>query len=416
MLFFMLFGAAVPLRAQQTRTEFSVNFPVGSAVVEPAFADNERQISDMTKFFEDINRDEAVEISGISFCGTTSLEGSYQLNRKLARQRLTALEDLVRSKVAIPESLISRDDYYIPWEDLRRWVGDSEIQQKEAVLEIIDSTPKMVSYAGSTTIDNRVLKLKELDNGRVWTLLNSKYFSNMRSASMVVVTLRKNLPEPVEIVEEIPAPVPVEEPAPAAEIPVVAKPEPEPVAEPEPMPADEYVPHVHLKTNLVGWGLSMANLAVEVDLCRHLSFALPIYFSAIDYFSYDIKFRTFALQPEFRYWFSDRNDGWFLGGHFGLAWYNFAWRTEYRYQDHNRETPALGGGASVGYRMPIGRTNRWRVEFAVGGGAYRLHYDNFSNEPNGMYVGSNKKTYIGPDNISIAFGYTFDVKRKGGSR
>lgn len=407
----MLFGAVSAAYAQQTRTEFSVNFRLGSSAVEPEFADNARQISEITDFLESVNKDESVEITGVSFCGTTSLEGSYQLNQNLARKRLSALEQIVRSKVAIPESLVSRDDNYIPWSDLRSWVDDSDMRQKEEILGIIDGPHKMVLYAGGATIDDRVLKLKNLENGRVWSQLNDNYFSNMRSASVVVITFRKALPEPPAVVEETPAPV--EEPARVVETAPVVE---EPVVEPAPVQSDEYVPHVHLKTNLVGWGLTMANLAVEFDLCRHLSFALPIYYSGMDFYSEDVKFRTFALMPEFRYWFSDRNDGWFLGGHFGLAWYNFALKTKYRYQDHDRETPALGGGVSVGYRMPIGKSKRWRVEFAVGGGAYSLHYDGFYNEPNGKYVGTKKKTYIGLDNVSVAFGYTFDMKKKGGSR
>ena len=414
-LFFMLFGAVTAVHSQQARTEFSVNFRLGSATVEPDFADNARQISNITDFLEGVNRDESVEISNISFCGTTSLEGSYQLNRKLARNRLDALERIVRSKVEISENLITRDDYYIPWDDLRSWVDDSDLQQKEAIIDIIDGSHKMVLYAGGATIDERVLKLKSLDNGRVWQQLNSKYFNNMRSASVVIVTLRTEVAEP-----PIPEPEPEPAPAPEPEPVLVVQPAPvveEPVVEPAPEPVqiDEYVPHVHLKTNIVGWGLTMANLAVEFDLCRHLSFALPVYYSGMDYYSDDVKFRTFAVMPEFRYWFSDRNDGWFLGGHFGLAWYNFALKTKYRYQDHSRETPALGGGVSVGYRLPLGKSKRWRAEFAVGGGAYHLHYDGFINEPNGMYVGTKKKTYIGLDNVSIAFGYTFDLK-KGGAK
>ena len=65
-----------------------------------------------------------------------------------------------------------------------------------------------------------------------------------------------------------------------------------------------------------------------------------------------------------------------------LAYYNFAFDGDYRYQDHNRETPAIGGGVSVGYRMPISKNNRWRVEFSLGAGVYSNHYDKFHNTPN----------------------------------
>jgi len=79
-------------------------------------------------------------------------------------------------------------------------------------------------------------------------------------------------------------------------------------------------------------------------------------------------------------------------------------------------TPALGGGVSVGYRMPLGRSDRWNVEFSLGAGAYRLHYDKFHNEPGGAYSSTVRKTFFGVDNAAVSFSYTFDLKKKGGRR
>lgn len=81
-------------------------------------------------------------------------------------------------------------------------------------------------------------------------------------------------------------------------------------------------------------------------------------------------------------------------------YYNFAINGDYRYQDHNRRSPAIGGGVSVGYRLPISRNNRWRMEFSLGAGVYSLHYDKFHNTPrtkDGLLVESVKKTYWGID-------------------
>ena len=409
-LFFTLLGAVSIARAQEIRTEFSVNFRTGSAVVEPALAKNAQQIEALTDFLEQVKNDPAIELRSITFCGTTSLEGSYQLNRKLAQKRLTALEQLVRSSVELPEALIARDDSYIPWNDLRSWVSDSELQQKEAILAIIDSEPRLVSYLdGAATIDERVLRLQALDDGLVWYQLNNQYFSEMRLASTVIVTFRPTPPaepEPTPAAEPEPAPAPVQQ---VETAPAPAEPEPEP----EPLPAEEFAHRFILKTNLVGWGLSMVNAGFEVDLCKHLSLSLPIYYSGTNYLFRNLKFRVFAFQPELRYWFRAHNDGWFLGGHYGMGWYNFAFAGQYRYQDHNRETPAVGGGLSVGYRLPISRNRRWRAEFAVGAGAYELHYDKFRNERDGALVETKRDTYIGLDNVSISIGYTFGGKKGG---
>lgn len=73
----------------------------------------------------------------------------------------------------------------------------------------------------------------------------------------------------------------------------------------------------------------------------------------------------------------------------------------------------------IGYRMPISKDNRWRVEFSLGTGVYPLHYDKFRNTPNtkdGLLIESIRKTYWGVDQIAVSFSYMFDLKKKGGKR
>ena len=177
--------------------------------------------------------------------------------------------------------------------------------------------------------------------------------------------------------------------------------------------------HLYLKSNALGLGMAIANIAAEIDLAKHWSFTLPVYYSAWDYFKSTIKFRTFAVQPELRYWPSENNNGFFAGAHFGLAYYNFAFDDDYRYQDHNRETPAIGGGASIGYRLSISKNHRWKMEISIGAGVYPLHYDKFHNTPktkDGLMTESIKKTYWGIDQAAVSLAYTFDLKMKGGKR
>jgi hypothetical protein len=116
--------------------------------------------------------------------------------------------------------------------------------------------------------------------------------------------------------------------------------EPEPIVHPEPEPEvapkedEPTVRHIYVKTNVLGWGLLISNLGIEVDMGNHLSFSLPIYYSGWDYFTQTIKFRTLAVQPELRYWPTGNNDGLFIGAHFGMAYYNIAVDGPWRYQDY----------------------------------------------------------------------------------
>jgi hypothetical protein len=73
-----------------------------------------------------------------------------------------------------------------------------------------------------------------------------------------------------------------------------------------------------------------------------------------------------ATQPELRYWIKKENTGLFVGAHFGVGSYNIAVNKDTRYQDHNGDSPALGGGLSIGYRTHISKNKRWNMEFVVG--------------------------------------------------
>ena len=183
---------------------------------------------------------------------------------------------------------------------------------------------------------------------------------------------------------------------------------------------ENWTRELHVKTNVLGLGLGIANAAVEVDLAKHWSFTLPVYYSAWDYFKSTIKFRTLSVQPEFRYWFNPDNDGWFLGAHFGLGSFNVTLDGTYRYQDHDQQTPAMGGGLALGYRTHLSKNKRWKMEFSLGGGVYSSRYDKFYNTPetqNGLMVASDvEKTYYGVDQAAVSISYAFDLKKKGGKR
>lgn len=170
--------------------------------------------------------------------------------------------------------------------------------------------------------------------------------------------------------------------------------------------------HLYIKTNVIGWGFLAANLAGEIDLGKHCSFVFPVYYSACNYFTPKFKFRTTTMQPEIRYWFNDNHSGWFAGVHMGISWFNVAWGGDYRYQDHDRSTPAMGGGVAGGYRWPLSKNRRWWMEFSLGAGIYNVDYDKFLNVPNGQWIANEKKIFYAVDQVAVSFGYRFDLKKK----
>lgn len=396
---FLLFVCAWSVvSAKEHHTEIRLDFRVNNPVIELSYRDNANQLSKIITFLKETEQDSTITLRKVSFCGSVSPEGSTELNRKLARARLQSLEDVVRAKaakanVAMPDSIIYRNDSYISWEYLEEQVVQSILPHKEDILEVLHQ-----NYDSDSDYPiNRIAKLRSIDEGRVWYQLLDLYFPDMRNAC---VLFEYDKQEAV-IVPEIAA----------KEIENT----PETVATTSPALArggGDFGRSIRLKTNALEWVLASANISAEIDIARHLSFAIPIRYSAINYFVPTIKFRTLSTYPELRYWFKEDNSGIFLGAHFGAASYNFAFKGKYRYQDHNGKSPAIGGGLSFGYRMPISKNERWNMEFILGVGAYSLHYDKFYNIENGRLIGTYRTTYWGIDNAAINISYRFDLKQR----
>lgn len=386
------------VHAQIRQTEIDVDFRVNRSVIEPTFGENETHLEEIIGFINIINSDPTLSIIELTFCGTASPEGSSQLNQRLARNRLKALEKYVRSRVDIPDSLIAYEDSYIPWDRFRKLVEEMnmDFDNKQEVLSIIDKERYYVDYHGNTHIDGRVVELMELDGGAVWKQLFS-VFHDLRGAYAVFTTVKTPLDIPiVELKSETLALLDTVHPHvfPMADI-----------------RKHEYR-HLHVSTNLPAWGLLISNATVEFDIAKHWTFALPIYYSALNYFEDNVKYRTFTLQPELRYWLKGCESSLYAGLHFGMSYYNVAFGDLFRYQDHLMKTPSLGGGLSIGYRLPLGKSKHWRLDFAVGAGIYNVHYDRFVNIPNGILLDSHRMVYKGIDHADISLSYMFNLAKR----
>lgn len=377
-----------------------MEFRVNNTTIESECGSNSEQLRKVISFIQQIEADSTQTISNVAFCGSASPEGNYQKNRILARERLLALERVVRAEVDLPDSIVSYNDSYIPWGYLAERVEQSDFPQKEVILGIISREP-IVGYINNQLFDNRAEVLQTLDDGAVWQQLNERYFAGMRNASVIFTTtqsavkpLEKAMVPNISDMHKVEASATTEMAATATTV-----------------VEDDWVRHLYLNTNALGWALAILNAGVEIDLAKHWSMDVPIFYAAHDYFVPTIKFRVFAIEPEVRYWLKEDNMGFFFGAHFGVAQYNLAVNGTNRYQDHNGASPMLGGGLSVGYRCAFSKSRHWSAELILGAGVYDLHYDIFYNVPNGKLIDTQRKTYFGIDNAAVNISYRFDLKR-----
>ena len=370
--------------------------------------------------------------------GLTSPDGANRANELLSERRADSLVSYIVRHTDVPASLIDRQAAGIAWDELRAQVAASGMPYRDEVLDVLDNTPVWIFDERNRVVGGRKQRLMDLRGGEPYRYMLREFFPDLRSS--VVVTLYFRSEEtPKSTQPPAVAPPPAKEPArePESGLKPAENGEPQPATVSDTPAAPErtdeageaipivtgkaspetkrWIPRLAVKTNAVGWAMAISNVAVEIDLSRRLSLNIPVYYSAWNYFSGTTKFRMLAAQPELRYW-PTRDRRLFAGVHFGVASYNFALGGKWRIQDHDGTTPALGGGVSVGYRMPLGRSDRWNVEFSLGTGAYRLHYDKYHNEPGGAYSSTVRKTFFGVDNAAVSFSYTFDLKKKGGRR
>lgn len=427
-LFLSLLYVAVLCAQESTHTAY-VGFVVNRSDVDASFGDNAATLSDLISVLRTAEEDDELTVTSVNYYGMSSPEGSYQLNSGLAQKRIESVERLISDKVTVDKSIVRRDNKCISWQLLRNEVAASDMDYRDEVLAIIDEGEMMVSYwRPGESIDARVSKLQQLRGGAPWNVLLQKFFPSMRKVMVEVTTMRTPKPEPEPVVIE-PEPVVFETE------PVVFEPEPV-VFEPEPVIEEVVTPpveeawkrHCYIKSNGIGWLMLISNIAFEYEFSPRWSLSMPIFYSAVNYFTYKVKFRTAGIQPELRYWFG--RNGYddiaqlsggmvarpkvnaYVGVHLGIAHFNYALGGDYRRQDHDGKNPAYGGGFSGGVRLPIDHRGRWFMEFTGGVGFYHLYYDKFVNVPNGCEVSSTKKNIFCIDNLSVSVAYRLEVKKK----
>jgi hypothetical protein len=357
--------------AQTLSTEKSIEFRVGRYDIDPSYRTNSARISDIINFLNELKADTTTSILSVRFRGSTSPEGSYQLNRRLADRRLSALEGLVRSNITIPDSIITRDPDYLPWDDLRIWVENSETPYKDEVIDILNEEPTFVGYGTGLTVDSRLKKLKTLRGGRSWNYIYHNYFEEMRNAGTVFISTVKQqpapLPEPEPIIIEVPEPI--EEVC----IDTIVAPV-DTIVTPEPI---EHKPwYIGIKTNMLYDAAAVPNLGIDIYLGKRWSIDGNWMYSWWKCDHRHRYWRTYGGDIAVRKWFGKKAAQKPLTGHhiglYGqIVTYDFEWQG----RGYLGDRWTYGGGLEYGYSAPIAK--RLNIDFTLGLGYLRGQYKEY---------------------------------------
>lgn len=169
-----------------------------------------------------------------------------------------------------------------------------------------------------------------------------------------------------------------------------------------------------LKTNLLYIGSTYTpNLSLEIGLGRRSTLDIGAGYNPWNLKgenSNNKKLVHWLGTAEYRYWFCEKFNGHFIGGHALGSQYNISGHNlpllfgkgskDYRYQGW-----AVGGGVSYGYQWVLGK--HWNLEATVGVGYAYLNYDQYNCGTCGSRVGSGVRHYIGPTKAGVSLIYTF---------
>lgn len=400
--------------AQVYTDTLSIYFPKGSATLDKDFAYNGERADIFIKKARRVIEGKDGKAERIRFEVSCSPEGNRETNERLLQERAKNVRAWIEEELDIDN--IACEIYYEErhWSELYAFVNSEfgiETPDRQKCLNVLARAEREKLGPG---------EVSALMGSDAWEFLNEAYFPELRRFR-IILFIGIRMPE-LEIEETDMSQESVD---------IISgqygtlRDTLGPVSPMARTIADKEAKNrpVYLKTDLVGLGMLIGNIGAEFALTDRLSLNVPIYYSGLDWFGTETKFRTLASLPELRYNFGLQGSecydkGLYIGLHAGLAWYNFAFGGDWRYQDHNGRTPAYGGGLSLGARLPLSRrTDRFGVELNLGAGIYSLNYDKFYNEADGPQSETGiREVKLLPDAVGISLYYRFDRSRRSGGR
>ena len=122
--------------------EAYLDFPVNKTVIYPEYRRNTAELAKIRATIDTIRTDKDFSITRISLKGYASPEGRYAANVRLSEGRTDALKDYLMGEYGFEASLFRTNAGAENWAGLRKYVAQSGLADKEAILAIIDSEEK----------------------------------------------------------------------------------------------------------------------------------------------------------------------------------------------------------------------------------------------------------------------------------
>ena len=387
-------------KAQESSDTLEVHFRVGLSNLDPNFADNKHQLDQFVDYVNANYSNVPAQYLKLDVYGGASPEGPIEVNRRLGEERGLALKDAILERLPWLNGRIAVINQGSRWGGLYKMVEQSNEPWRFDVLKIIEEPASEDTWSR----DARESKLRKLDKGKVWAVLNNKYLPTLRSSGSAIIARIVDKRDTVVIKDTVYY-------------------IPEPCA---PYIAPVFLNHVWaIKTNLLMWGAITPNIQVERSLGKTNRWSIEgEFFCPWFTWSKNAHAHQFLnLGLELRYWLGNRAkhhrlDGWHIGPAVGVGYYDFEWKHSEGYQGEY-----LNVYCNIGYQHRFGRRKQWAVDGGIGIGyiptKYR-HYLGSSQFPVGheeeqddhlMWQDTGWKHIIGATHANISIAYLFGTKK-----
>ena len=166
---------------------------------------------------------------------------------------------------------------------------------------------------------------------------------------------------------------------------------------------------IGIKTNLLYDATTTPNLGVEVALGRKHT-VQALYGLNPWEFSNNKKLKHWLLMPEYRYWFCEKFNGHFIGGHlmggqFNVGGLDFPGDMLSHLKDNRYEGWYAGIGFTYGYQWMLSK--HWNLEGSIGVGYDYISYKEFPCTECGIMRKKDHENYFGPTKLALSLMYVF---------
>ena len=215
-LLLFLFAFCCECASAQTVDTIRIYFRRGYSTLEPSFRNNRRVLDQLVERLRTVSTGTARSISAFRIEGNASPDGAFDANERLGHKRVANTLEYIRSRVTLPDSVVSYKANGIDWDGLAQRVeADPSVPYGDQIVDIIRNTPIWIFDDEGKIIDGRKKQLMDLKGGVPYRYIEEHIFPELRNSTLVLTcTLSEDsdLTEPPVRKARLPCPTMIKKP------------------------------------------------------------------------------------------------------------------------------------------------------------------------------------------------------------